>query len=106
MRQFSGSITRLLCDQIFTLPIHWSVATDFPKEATHAVDFGPGGLSGIGPLTARNLDGQGVRVIVIGDKGKGDVEFFNAQDVKYEERWSERWAAGLIRTWFVHTSYN
>ncbi|KAG6819277.1 hypothetical protein H0H93_013528, partial [Arthromyces matolae] len=28
--------------------------TDFPETATHVVDFGPGGLSGIGPLTARN----------------------------------------------------
>ncbi|KAI0354349.1 hypothetical protein OH77DRAFT_1437439 [Trametes cingulata] len=66
-----GSLTRALCDQIFTLPIHWSKATNFPQTATRAVDFGPGGLSGIGPLTARNLEGRGVCVIVAGGKAKG-----------------------------------
>jgi fatty acid synthase subunit alpha len=48
--------------------------TDFPETATHAIDFGPGGTSGIGPLTARNLDGRGVRVVVVGEKGKGGAE--------------------------------
>ena len=52
------------------MPIHWSKATAFPDSATHAVDFGPGGLSGIGSLTARNLDGRGVRMIVIGEKAR------------------------------------
>ena len=84
-----GSITKLLGDQIFTLPIHWTSATAFPETATHAIDFGPGGLSGIGPLTSRNLEGRGVRVIVVGDKGKGDVELYNARDVRYEDWWAK-----------------
>ena len=67
------------------MPIRWTVATAFPASATHAVDFGPGGLSGIGPFTSRNLEGRGIRVIIVGDKGKGDVELHDAQDVKYEE---------------------
>ncbi|KAJ2969987.1 hypothetical protein NUW54_g12837 [Trametes sanguinea] len=62
LRSTEGSLTRALCDQIFTLPIHWAKATAFPETATHAVDFGPGGLSGIGPLTARNLEGRAVLV--------------------------------------------
>jgi fatty acid synthase subunit alpha len=62
------------------------------------VDFGPGGLSGIGLLTLRNLEGRDIRVIVIGDKGKDDVELHDAQDVKYEEWWSKRWAPGLVQT--------
>ena len=74
MRELKSSITRSLCEQIFTSPIHWSKATNFPETATHAIDFGPGGLSGIGPLTVRNLDGYGIRVIVTGDKGKGRSE--------------------------------
>ncbi|EEB93555.1 hypothetical protein MPER_07767, partial [Moniliophthora perniciosa FA553] len=53
MRSLKGSIARCLCDQIFTSPIHWTKATNFPDSATHAIDFGPGGLSGIGPVTAR-----------------------------------------------------
>jgi hypothetical protein len=83
------------------LPIHWTEATKFPETATHAIDFGPGGLSGIGPLTACNMDGRGVRVVVVGERGKGDAELYSAQGVKYEDWWSKRWAAGLVRTRFV-----
>ena len=74
MRELKSSVTHSLCNQNFTSPIHWPKATNFSKTATHAndaIDFGPGGLSGIGPLTVRNLDGHGVHVIVTGDKGKG-----------------------------------
>ena len=98
MRELKSSITRSLCDQIFTSPIHWTKATNFPETATHAIDFGPGGLSGIGPLTARNFDGRGVRVVVAGEKGKGDVELFNSLDINYEACWNKRWSPGLVRT--------
>jgi len=57
-----------------SVPICWAAATAFPGNTTHAMDFGPGGLSGIGPLMSRNLEGHGIRVIVIGSKGKGDTE--------------------------------
>jgi hypothetical protein len=43
------------------------------------------GLSGIGSLSARNFDGHGIRVIVVGDKGKGDVELSDSLSVKYED---------------------
>lgn len=102
MRKLKSSITRSLCDQIFISPIHWTKATNFPETATHALDFGPGGLSGIGPLTARNLDGRGVRVIVIGDKNKGELEFYNVHEVKYEEWWSKRWMPKLVKTRLVY----
>lgn len=98
MRALSTSITRSLCEQIFTSPIHWSKATNFPETATHAIDFGPGGLSGIGPLTAKNLDGRGVRVIVAGDRAKGDAELYDSLDVRFEEWWSKKWAPALVRT--------
>jgi hypothetical protein len=71
MRKLLTSITRSFCDQIFTSPIQRTAATNFPKTATHATDFGPGGTSGISTLTGRNLDGRGVRVVIVGDKGKG-----------------------------------
>ncbi|KAJ7019830.1 fatty acid synthase [Mycena alexandri] len=89
LRQLATSITQSLCEQIFTRPIHC---------ATHAVDFGPGGLSGIGPLTAKNLDGRGVRVIVVGDRAKGDAELYDSQNVKYEDWWSKKFAPGLVKT--------
>jgi len=75
LRECDGSLTRSVCDQIFTRPLHWPNATDLPEGATHAIDFGAGGISGIGPLTARNLDGHGVHVIVIGEKAWCQVLF-------------------------------
>jgi fatty acid synthase subunit alpha len=101
MRDMIGSVTRSLCDQIYTAPIHWAKATDFPETATHAIDFGPGGLSGIGPLSARNFDGRGIRVIVVGDKGKGDAELYDSLSVKYEDWWSKKFAPSLVRTRYV-----
>ncbi|KZS94178.1 fatty acid synthase [Sistotremastrum niveocremeum HHB9708] len=98
LRTIKTSLTRSLCDQIFTSPIHWKTATDFPATATHAVDFGPGGLSGIGPLTARNLEGRGVRVLVLGDKGKLGAEIYSAGEVKYEAWWSKKYAPKLVKT--------
>ncbi|CAK5268309.1 unnamed protein product [Mycena citricolor] len=98
LAELSGSITRSLCEQIFVKPIHWTTATDFPETATHAVDFGPGGLSGIGPLTAKNFNGRGVRVIVVGDRAKGDAELYDSQSVKYEEWWSKKFAPSLVKT--------
>lgn len=93
-----GSDLRTLCDQIFTKHIHWSTATNFPETPTHAIDFGPGGLSDIGLLTSRNLSGRGVCVIVIGERGKGDAELYDVQKVNYEERWSKKWGPALVRT--------
>ncbi|KAH8822971.1 fatty acid synthase [Flagelloscypha sp. PMI_526] len=98
LRDVTSSLTRSICDQIFTQPIHWTVATNFSYTATHAIDFGPGGLSGIGPLTAHNLAGRGVRVIVVGDRGKGDAELFDATKVHTEVCWTERWSPSLVKT--------
>ena len=98
MRELKSSITRSLCDQIFTSPIHWPKATNFSETATHAVNFGLGGLSSIGSLAVRNLDGCGVRVIITGGRGKGDAELFNSLDVKYKSCWNKKCAPGLVRT--------
>ncbi|KAL4066936.1 hypothetical protein J3A83DRAFT_4165578 [Scleroderma citrinum] len=98
MRELSSSITRSLCNQIFTSPIHWDIATGFPETATHIIDFGPGGVNGIGPLTARNLEGRGVRVIILGDKGRGEAELFDIDDVQYEQWWSKKYAPKLVKT--------
>jgi fatty acid synthase subunit beta, fungi type len=46
-------------------PVDWEKAT-VCQGATHIVDFGPGGISGLGVLTHRNKDGTGVRIILAG----------------------------------------
>jgi enoyl reductase-like protein len=98
LQNLSTSITASLCDQIFTAPIHWQKATDFPQTATHAVDFGPGRLSGAGSITARALEGRGVRVIIIGDKGKNGAEIYSTGSVKTEKRWSDKFTPKLVKT--------
>jgi hypothetical protein len=73
-------------------------ATTFPKTATHIVDFGLGGLSGIGSLTAWNMEGHGIRTIIIGEKGKGASELHSVASVSYEAWWNKTFAPHLIKT--------
>ncbi|KAF8753393.1 fatty acid synthase [Rhizoctonia solani] len=83
---------------VFSLHIHWTKATAFPDSATHAIDFGPGGLSGIGSLTARGLDGRGVRVVIVGEKGKNGAEVYEFNQRKDRELVSKKWTPGLVKT--------
>lgn len=53
-------------------------------------------------MTARNLDGRGVRVIVVGDKSKGIAELFDAQSIKREEWWSRKYMPSLVKTRYVY----
>lgn len=75
LKSLKTSTAYSLCRKIIVSPIHWSKATDFPKSVTHAVDFGPGGLGGIGPLTARSLDGRvsELSLLAIVARGRGIV---------------------------------
>ena len=94
----SDSIVKSIADQIFTKPVHWTTATDLPKSATHVIDFGTGGLSGIGGLTARNLEGRGVRVVIPSGVHQHTSELYSASRAKFEDRWEDSWAPRLVRT--------
>lgn len=98
LRALKTSLTASLCDQIFTQHLHWTVATDFGSSATHAVDFGPGGLSGIGGLTARNLEGRGVRVLIASGTHLNSAELYDIAQVKREHRWTDAWTPKLVKT--------
>jgi len=98
LRQLTGSLTASLCDQIFTSPIHWVTTCNFPATATHAVDFGPGGNSGIGFLTGRALEGRGVRIVVVGEKGKAAAEFYDSRNVRKEPVWASDFQPKLVKT--------
>ena len=98
LRKSTTSVTRSLCEQIFTSPIHWAKAANFPETATHAIDFGPGGVSGIGPLTARNLEGRGVRVVIVGDKARGQAELYNSQSIQTGQWWGKEFTPKLVKT--------
>jgi fatty acid synthase subunit beta len=67
------SIVPALVRMITHDAVNWEQATVFPG-ATHILDFGPGGISGLGVLTNRNKDGTGVRVILAGEMDGTNAE--------------------------------
>ena len=102
----SNNIVPALVRMITQDPVNWEKATVFPK-ATHVIDFGPGGISGLGVLTNRNKDGTGVRVILAGamDGTNAEVgyktELFDRDEehaVKYAIDWVKEHGPKLVRT--------
>ena len=85
------SLVRMICKD----PVNWEQATVMPN-ATHILDFGPGGVSGLGVLTNRNKDGTGVRVILAGtmDATNTDVgykpEIFD-RDAEHAVKYAVDW---------------
>ena len=102
----SANIVPDLVRMITHDPVHWEKATVFPG-ATHVLDFGPGGISGLGVLTNRNKDGTGVRVILAGtiDGTNAEVgykpEIFDRDQehaVRYAVNWVKEHGPKLVKT--------
>ncbi|GAA5834963.1 hypothetical protein JCM5353_003337 [Sporobolomyces roseus] len=103
LRQLSSGEDLLtsIFTQIFTSPIHWQTkATNFPSTATHALDFGTGGSSGIGSLCARNWEGRGIRAIMLGNRGDGAGAGKEAwgNKVNGEDKWDQKFSPKLVKT--------
>ncbi|SCU97468.1 LAFA_0G11584g1_1 [Lachancea sp. 'fantastica'] len=105
LRDFSGSIAERITLCITKLPVNWELTTQF--KASHILDFGPGGSSGLGVLTQRNKDGTGVRVIVAGaldvnpeDEYGFKQEIFDVSPVglKFSPNWLEEFHPKLVKT--------
>ncbi|KAF2147720.1 beta subunit of fatty acid synthase [Myriangium duriaei CBS 260.36] len=105
-KQGEKNVVPALVRMITQDPVNWEAATVFPK-ATHILDFGPGGISGLGVLTNRNKDGTGVRVILAGtmDGTNAEVgykpEIFDRDAdhaVKYAVDWVKEHGPRLART--------
>ncbi|KAJ5118509.1 hypothetical protein N7526_010146 [Penicillium atrosanguineum] len=85
--------------------VNWEQATVFPG-ATHIIDFGPGGISGLGVLTNRNKDGTGVRVILAGEMDGTNAEvgykpeLFDRDEhsVMYASDWVKEHGPRLVQT--------
>ncbi|XP_044721306.1 acyl transferase domain-containing protein [Hirsutella rhossiliensis] len=80
----------------------WTLSTAF-GDATHVLDFGPGGLSGVGPLLYRNKEGSGVRVILAGLEEGGSVEFGYraeafASKATFDETWAQKYSPSLVQS--------
>ncbi|KAI5782751.1 acyl transferase domain-containing protein [Geopyxis carbonaria] len=102
----SSSVVPELVQMITNLPVHWEKATVFPG-ATHVLDFGPGGISGLGVLTHRNKDGTGVRVVLAGAFEGTNIEvgykpeLFDRDEehaVKYAVDWVKDHGPKLVKT--------
>ncbi|CAI4590099.1 BCE_3a_G0032390.mRNA.1.CDS.1 [Saccharomyces cerevisiae] len=117
LRVLSGSISERIVDCIIRLPVKWETTTQF--KATHILDFGPGGASGLGVLTHRNKDGTGVRVIVAGtldinpddDYGfKQEIFDVTSNGLKKNPNWLEEYHPKLIKNKsgkiFVETKFS
>ncbi|EHL02144.1 putative Fatty acid synthase subunit beta [Glarea lozoyensis 74030] len=105
LREVKGDVVPTLVRLITHDPVNWEKATVFPG-ATHILDFGPGGISGLGVLTSRNKDGTGVRVILAGtiDGTVTEVgykpEIFDRDEehaVKYAVDWVKEHGPRLIK---------
>ncbi|KAK5661256.1 hypothetical protein OQA88_11150 [Cercophora sp. LCS_1] len=101
-----GNVVPHLVRMITSDPVNWEKATVFPG-ATHILDFGPGGISGLGILTSRNKEGTGVRVILAGTVS-GTVtevgyksELFDRDEehaVKFAVDWVKEYGPRLVKT--------
>ncbi|KPV74346.1 uncharacterized protein RHOBADRAFT_37342 [Rhodotorula graminis WP1] len=95
------SLLESVFTQIFTSPIYWaSKATNFPASATHAIDFGTGGASGIGSLCMRNWEGRGIRTVMLGNRatGVGAGKEAWGSVVPVEHKWDDKFHPRLVRT--------
>ncbi|EER30789.1 fatty acid synthase beta subunit dehydratase [Candida tropicalis MYA-3404] len=92
---------------ITELPVHWETATN--HKATHILDFGPGGVSGLGVLTHRNKEGTGARIIVAGALDSNPIDdeygfkheiFHTSSDksIKWASDWLEEYKPTLVKT--------
>lgn len=102
----SDNVIPALVKMITQDPVHWVDAIRFPS-ATHVLDFGPGGISGLGVLTNRIKEGTGVRVILAGAMDGTNVEvgyktelFDRDADhaVKYAVDWVKEHGPRLVKT--------
>ncbi|KAG9240626.1 acyl transferase domain-containing protein [Calycina marina] len=66
----AGNIIPEMVRMVTEKVVNWPSVTKKFSNATHLLEFGPGGPSGIGMLTSRNMNGRGVRVI-LADRTQG-----------------------------------
>lgn len=91
----NGDVTARVIECITQHPVHWEAATDF--DSTHLLDFGPGGVSGLGVLTHRNKEGTGSRVIIAGSIDVAvDDEYGFKQEIFNKSKGSIKWAPNWL----------
>lgn len=79
----------------------WPLSTTF-SNATHVLDFGPGGLSGVGTVLHRNKEGTGVRVVMAGLAEGKSTRFGYRSEIfgktaTFNEEWSQVYSPSLVQ---------
>jgi hypothetical protein len=85
--------------------VFWEKAS-LASGATHIIDFGPGGSSGIGALTHRNGDGTGVQIVLAGALEttqdalmcKTQLLDSSSSAVRFSLDWKNEFRPKLVRT--------
>ncbi|KAK6099024.1 fatty acid synthase alpha subunit Lsd1 [Batrachochytrium dendrobatidis] len=98
------SIAMSLVKQICVQSVEWEKATN-QANITHVIDFGPGGISGVGGLTYRNKEGTGVHVILANNLDvsgselldKSSLYNYDSKSVKYATNWGEKYRPRLVK---------
>ncbi|ORY33170.1 hypothetical protein LY90DRAFT_512116 [Neocallimastix californiae] len=93
-----------LVKQICILPVDWIRATYVP-ELTHILDFGPGGVSGVGSFIDKSNEGTGVQIILASTikssnanlKCKMFAYTTELKDLPYGINWAKEFTPKLIR---------
>ncbi|ODV82972.1 hypothetical protein CANARDRAFT_30438 [[Candida] arabinofermentans NRRL YB-2248] len=106
LMHYKGDLSTRITELITLYTVNWEVATNF--KATHIIDFGPGGVSGLGVLTHRNKEGTGASVIVAGalEASNEDSEFGYKQELfdtsksslKFAPNWLKEYQPKLAKT--------
>ncbi|KAJ2079283.1 fatty acid synthase alpha subunit Lsd1 [Coemansia sp. RSA 988] len=89
---------------MFVIPVDWPAAAKIPG-ITHVVDFGPGGVSGIGALMHRMYEGEGVSIICAGALNsfgttlatKADLYRSDAESLATSPNWAAEYCPRLVR---------
>ena len=93
-----------LIRMLTTEPVTWTEITF--SGATHVIDFGPGGSTGVGVLAKKNNAGLGTRLIITGVSRSDKLDFgslaeiFDSDDtsISWEKTWSQHNSTSLVRT--------
>ena len=105
LAQSNDNLIPVIVRMITEEPVHWMEATSF-HDASHIIDFGPGGMLGLGVLTNRNKQGTGVRTILV-DLIDGlnlevgyKAEFFDPDHrrIRYGRDWARYHGPRLVKS--------
>ncbi|KAJ2562187.1 fatty acid synthase alpha subunit Lsd1, partial [Coemansia sp. RSA 1813] len=100
-------LTRYLLESVCVLQVNWPRAVDPSGGTTHIVDFGPGGITGLGHLAYHIIEGSGIPVICTGALTenaahphmgtRADIYKHSMDDIVHVPNWLADFGPKLVR---------